>query len=296
MSQHCIFFDGVQGTGKTFNTLYFGVLYADSLWHSLRVDYKLNQPFSNLYYNSAQYDSENGVYYGTEDDVYKFICWLATKDSVEFYTNECYIPCLYGNVELLLYGKKPIPLSVKHFQQEIRLAEFNMKILDEGALMLSNSMRTNNGFKDDRKVNEINEYLSTDRQNTNGYTIGNDQRQGEMFNGFRAIVNETRYLTEQQDILRPKLIEKIKNYYENKLINLDVNTSRKLSNRIWKFRKLYYSIGFRKFYYIKSIGMDGKVHKSKEIESYVLASDVPFKYDERIRRKGYKAKDKPLTI
>ena len=93
--------------------------------------------------------------------------WTAYKavwDSVKFYNENGYIPCCYSNVKFVFCGKEPIPLDLKYFQQKKRFAEFNIKLLDEGAELLPNTMRTNNGFKDPLNVNDINNYLSMFRQ------------------------------------------------------------------------------------------------------------------------------------
>ena len=64
---------------------------------------------------------------------------------------------------------------------------------------------------------------------------------------------------------------------------------------IW-LDELIKDIGFRRFYYVRTLGAEGRMKNDKEIHDYVLPCDVPFTYDDRARRHEYKAKDLSLTI
>lgn len=63
---------------------------------------------------------------------------------------------------------------------------------------------------------------------------------------------------------------------------------------LFRLDTLIKDIGFRRFYYVRTLGADGRMRNDKDIHSYVLPCDVPFTYDDRARRNEYKAKDLPL--
>ena len=283
MSNRCIQWDGAPGTGKTFTSIYLSCYQAVVLWDELITQYLLHMPFAAKYL----YEYQQG----------KSTFWIAYKavyDSIKFYNENGYIPCCYSNVKFMLCGKEPIPLDIKYFQQKKRFAEYNVKLVDEIAEMLPNSMRTNNGFKDPLNVNDINNYLSLFRQFDEGHMLINDQRGGEVFIGVRAVLNVTNYLIEQRTLLSPRFLHWLYGMLVARIKKRGINTSRRLSAFLFRLDALIKDIGFRRFYYVRTLGADGRMRNDKDIHSYVLPCDVPFTYDDRARRNEYKAKDLPL--
>ena len=280
MSNRCIMWDGAPGTGKTFSSIYITCYQSLLLWEELITQYLIHMPFAAKYL----WEYEKG----------KSNIWIAYKavfDSIKFYNENGYIPCCYSNVKFVFQGKEPIPLTLAHFQQRKRFAEYNVKLADEFAEMLPNTMRTNNGFKDDLKVNDINNYLSMFRQYDEGHMIVNDQRGTEVFKGARSVFNVTNYLVEQRTIMRPRFLEWLYAFIIARIKKRGQNTSRKLSAFLFKLDELKKDIGFRRFYYVRTLGADGRMKNDKEVHDYLLPCDVPFSYDDRARRNEYKAKD-----
>ena len=285
MSNRCVMWDGAPGTGKTFSSIYLACYQSLLLWEELITQYLIRIPFAAQYLLDYRQGKSN--------------FWTAYKavwDSVKFYNENGYIPCCYSNVKFVFCGKEPIPLDLKYFQQKKRFAEFNIKLLDEGAELLPNTMRTNNGFKDPLNVNDINNYLSMFRQYDEGHIIFNDQRGKEVFNGARAVFNVTNYLIEQKTIMSPRFLRWLYGFLVGRIKKREVNTSRKLSAFLIWLDELIKDIGFRRFYYVRTLGAEGRMKNDKEIHDYVLPCDVPFTYDDRARRHEYKAKDLSLTI
>ena len=284
MSNRCIMLDGAPGTGKTFSSIYLACYQAVILWDNLVTQYLLHMPFSAKY----KWEYEQG----------KNNFWIAYKavyDSIQFYNKNGFIPCCYSNIKFKLEGKEPIPLELKHFQQKKRFAEYNIKLLDEGAEVLPNTMRTNNGFKDDLHINDINNYLSMFRQYDEGHFIMNDQRGTEMFKGARSVFNVTNYLVEQSNLLSPRILRRVYDFFVNRIKKRGINTSRRMSSFLFRLYDLINDIGFRRFRYVQTVGAEGRMKNNKEIQDYVLPCDVPFTYDDRARRHEYKAKDLPLA-
>lgn len=124
--------------------------------------------------------------------------------------------------------------------------------------------------------------------------IGNDQRGGELFLGFRAVLNVTNYLIEQRMLLSPRFLQWLYALLVARIKKRGINTSRRLSAFLFRLDELIKDIGFRRFYYVRTLGADGRMKNGKEVCSYVLPCDVPFTYDDRARRNEYKAKDLPL--
>lgn len=283
MSNRCVMLDGAPGTGKTFSSIYLVCYQAIILWDMLVTEYLLRMPFAAKY----KWEYERG----------KSNVWIAYKavyDSIKFYNENGYIPCCYSNIKFQLSGKEPIPLDIKHFQQRKRFAEYNVKLLDEGAEVLPNTMRTNSGFKDELHINDINNYMSMFRQYDEGHMIINDQRGTEMFKGARSVFNVTNYLFEQRALLTPRFLCWLYSVLVARIKKRGFNTSRRLSAFLFRLDELIKDIGFRQFRYVQTVGAEGRMKNSKEILSYVLPCDVPFKYDDRARRNEYKAKDLPL--
>lgn len=283
MSNRCVMWDGAPGTGKTFTSIYLACYQAVVLWDELVTQYLLHMPFAAKYLYEYKQGKNNF-----------WIAYKAIYDSIKFYNENGYIPCCYSNVKFKLCGKEPIPLTREHFQQRKRFAEYNVKLMDEGAELLPNSMRTNNGFKDSLHVNDINNYLSLFRQYDEGHIISNDQRGGELFLGFRAVLNVTNYLIEQRTLLSPRFLHWLYNKIVARIKKRGFNTSRRLSLFLFRLDALIKDIGFRRFYYVRTLGADGRMKNDKGVHSYVLPCDVPFTYDDRARRNEYKAKDLPL--
>lgn len=283
MSNRCVMWDGAPGTGKTFSSIYITCYQALILWEELVTQYLIRMPFAAKYLWEYQ-QGKNNVW----------VAFKAVYDSIKFYNENGYIPCCYSNVRFVFCGKEPIPLTLEYFQQKKRFAEFNVKLADEFAEMLPNTMRTNNGFKDALHVNDINNYLSMFRQYDEGHMILNDQRGTEVFKGARSVFNVTNYLIEQRAIMRPRFLEWLYAFIVGCIKKRGINTSRRLSSFLFKLDELIKDIGFRRFYYVRTLGADGRMKNDKEVHDYLLPCDVPFSYDDRARRGEYKAKDLPL--
>ena len=283
MSNRCVMWDGAPGTGKTFTSIYLTCYQSLVLWEELITQYLLRMPFAAQYLEEYERGISN-----------VWLTYKAVFDSVKFYNSNGYIPCCYANIKFVFQGKEPIPLSLQHFQQRKRFAEFNVKLIDEGAEILPNTMRTNNGFKDSLHINDINNYLSMFRQYDEGHMVINDQRGTELFKGARSVFNATNYLVEQRSIMSPALFIKILNFFIVRLKKRGYNASRVFSARLLALQKRIRQIGFRRFYYVCTLGAEGRMKNNKEILSYVLPCDPPFEYDDRARRHEYKAKDLPL--
>lgn len=285
MSNRCVMLDGAPGTGKTFSSIYLTCYQALVLWDELITQYLLRMSFAAKY--KWEYDKGKSNVW---------IAYKAVYDSVKFYNENGYIPCCYSNVKFKLAGKEPIPLDIKYFQQRKRFAEYNVKLVDEGAELLPNTMRTNNGFKDSLSVNDINNYLSMFRQYDEGHFVFNDQRGTEVFKGARSVFNVTNYLIEQRTLLSPRFLQWLYGFLVGRIKKRGINTSRRLSAFLFRLDELIKDIGYRRFSYVQTVGAEGRMRNSKEVQSYVLPCDVPFKYDDRARRSEYKAKDLPLTV
>ena len=132
------------------------------------------------------------------------------------------------------------------------------------------------------------------RQYDEGHMVINDQRGTELFKGARSVFNVTNYLVEQRSIMSPALFIKILNFFIVRLKKRGYNASRVFSARLLALQKRIRQIGFRRFYYVCTLGAEGRMKNNKEILSYVLPCDPPFEYDDRARRHEYKAKDLPL--
>ena len=283
MSNRCLMLDGAPGTGKTFSSIYLACYQSVLLWEELITQYLLRMPYAARYLD--EYD--RGV-----SDIW--VAYKAVYDSIMFYNENGYIPCCYSNIRFVFQGKEPIPLTLAHFQQRKRFAEYNVKLCDEMAELLPNTMRTNNGFKDTLNVNDINNYLSMFRQYDEGHMILNDQRGTEVFKGARSVFNVTDYLVEQVSIMPPRFLKWLYAAIIGRLKRKGINTSRKLTDFLFRLDALIKDIGFRRFYYVRTVGAEGRMKNDKEIHSYVLPCDVPFEYDDRARRSEYKAKNLPL--
>ena len=106
--------------------------------------------------------------------------------------------------------------------------------------------------------------------------------------------NVTDYLVEQVSIMPPRFLKWLYAAIIGRLKRKGINTSRKLTDFLFRLDALIKDIGFRRFYYVRTVGAEGRMKNDKEIHSYVLPCDVPFEYDDRARRNEYKAKDLPL--
>lgn len=283
MSNRCVMWDGAPGTGKTFTSIYLACYQAVLLWDELITQYLIHMPYAAKYLWEYRQGKSNF-----------WITYKAVYDSIKFYNENGYIPCCYSNVKFELSGKQPIPLDIKYFQQKKRFAEYNVKLVDEVAELLPNTMKTNNGFKDSLHINDINNYLSLFRQFDEGHFLLNDQRGGEVFIGARSVLNVTNYLIEQRSLLQPRFLQWLYRFLINRIKKRNINTSRRLSSFLLRLDDLIKDIGFRRFYYVRTLGADGRMKNDKAVRDYVLPCDVPFKYDDRARRNEYKAKDLPL--
>ena len=275
--KYSVGYDGEQDTGKTFSMTYDGVFLAPLKYDDLKFNYYLAYPYRDEILNRG--------------DKFSKALFLAREESVEFYEKHSdRIPCLYANYNVYQGNKKAYNLKRDHIIMERRLPEAAVGCADEFANMFGNENRRKADPKDDvNNINEANTFASLHRQYCEFTLLSNDQRLGEIFNGFRTTMGLRKHLETKEDRYSPWLLTKIRDGIASKIKKAGKKNTKKRSAFYLKIEDLCNRIGFLKIGYRKETGIVGNEKKDKELLYYSLGKDINFKYLHRGEMINYPA-------
>lgn len=296
-------FEGEQGVGKTRTMVYASMILAEKRAESLCLKYYKTLPVRKQLEESERFWELRR--FNAREEAYHFY-FLKNKDK---------IPTLYGNVDITYNGLKPHTLTAKHFTQQERLYENNVKILTEADDLFPNTLRKKKKKKDEKPdpneidVNAVDKFVGLDRQYTNGTLISDTHANGDVFKAIRNCQSFTLYLTRSEYRYAPALLENILERINNKILSIGdnykliqcgekavKNPSRKMDallRRLGKLRKrskkvetLMRQISITRIYYHKISGTSEQKTVEKE-EFFVLPNQVPYVYDDRMFQQDY---------
>lgn len=267
--KYSVGYDGEQDSGKTFSMTYDGVYLAPFKYEELQFNYYLNYPYRENILNG--------------EDLFKKKMFIAREESIEFYENhKDRLPCLYANYTILQKGKTSYKLKREHFIFNKRLPESAIGCADEFANMFGNENRRKADPNDDvNNINEANTFASLHRQFCDFTLLSNDQRLGEIFNGFRTTMGLRKHLESKEERYSPTLLIKIRDKIKKNILKAGKNNTKKRSLRYWKLNDLCRRIGFLKIGYTKETGIVGNEKKEKQLLYYSLGKDINFEYAHR---------------
>lgn len=122
-------FEGEQGVGKTRTMVYAAMLLAAHKSEDLSYKYYSTLPVATKLFQDGKF--------------WEYRRFKAREEAFEFYfdKNKDKIPLLYANVDVQIDKLSPFKLTAKHFTQEERLYENNVKILTEADDLFPNTLR-----------------------------------------------------------------------------------------------------------------------------------------------------------
>ena len=296
-------FEGEQGVGKTRTMVYASMILAEKRAESLCLKYYKTLPVRVQLEESERFWELRR--FNAREEAYHFY-FLQNKDK---------IPTLYGNVDITYDGLKPHTLTAKHFTQQERLYENNVKILTEADDLFPNTLRKKKKKKDEEidpneiDVNAVDKFVGLDRQYTNGTLISDTHANGDVFKSIRNCQSFTLYLTRSEYRYAPSLLERMLERTNDKILKIGdkykliqtgekhvKNPSRKMDallRRLGKLRKkskrietLMRKISITRIYYHKISGTSEQKNVAKE-EFFVLPNQVPYVYDDRMFQQDY---------
>lgn len=296
-------FEGEQGVGKTRTMVYASMILAEKRAESLCLKYYKTLPVRKQLEESERFWELRR--FNAREEAYHFY-FLQNKDK---------IPTLYGNVDITYNGLKPHTLTAKHFTQQERLYENNVKILTEADDLFPNTLRKKKKKKDEQAdpneidVNAVDKFVGLDRQYTNGTLISDTHANGDVFKAIRNCQSFTLYLTRSEFRYTPnilkriydkisakilaagdkyKLVEASEEHNKRTLRQMDALLRRlgRLRKRSQKVETLMRQISITRIYYHKISGTSEQKTVAKE-EFFVLPNQVPYVYDDRMFQSDY---------
>lgn len=287
-------YEGNEGTGKTTNVAYDTLMLACEKDKQMHLTYYLKLPFADK----------------LEEDV----DFKVLTESFEFYEdNSDKIPHLMANFDISYQGLKNYPFSMEYLDQTKRLAEGFVCGLTELGNELPNSWSRipADPKKDKNNARMKSTTLSLCRQFFDLTIVGDEQRTGEIFLAFRALVTENKDLRERKKCLRPLFLEFVLNCFERKVFRLGDKILR-LKNKIKEYpernrycrkvKKLYRPLRRWATLYIKLsrlirvLGFYKATYDLRDATSNllleegltaVISADLPFEFDTRGERFNY---------
>lgn len=295
-------FEGQQGVGKTRTMVYSSMLLAEARAEDLCLKYYKGLPIRDKLIESERFWELRR--FKAQEEAFKFY----------FIENPQKIACLYGNVDINFNGNTPYKLVAKHFTQQERLYENNVKILTEADDLFPNTLRKkkkkSDNEQDELDVNAIDKFVGLDRQFTNGTLISDTHANGDIFKSIRNCQGFTLSLSRSEYRYTPKILKKIYKKIDAKIIKngdkyailddkeakteKELKTMNKLIKRLGvllKFSKVVSKwmkkISITRTYYRKISGTsENKVIGEEEF--FVQANDTPYDYDDRMFQAEYK--------
>lgn len=291
-------FEGAQGVGKTRTMVYASMLLAEDRAEDLCLKYYKALPVREQLASSSRFWELRR--FNSREEAYHFY----------FRDNKDKIACLYGNVDLNYDGLRPFKLVAKHFTQQERLYENNVKILTEADDLFPNTLRkkkkkNEEKDKDELDVNAIDKFVGLDRQFTNGTLISDTHANSDVFKSIRNCQAFTLYLTRSEFRYTPRILKRIyrkingrilsagdkfkelefadKNPKKQRRLLKKLNRLQKLSKRV---ERLMRNIAITRVYYYKISGTADQKTVGEE-EFFVLPNQVPYVYDDRMFQSEY---------
>ncbi len=286
-------YEGNEGTGKTTNVAYDTLMLACEKDRQMHLSYYLKLPFSEELKNDVDFK--------------------VLKESFDFFEgNPDKIPHLMSNFEIEYDGLKNYPFSMEYIDQKKRLAEgFACGLTELGNIMPNSWSRIPaDPTKDKNNARTKSTTLSLCRQFFDLTIVGDEQRTGEIFLAFRALVTENKDLRERKKCLRPKFLEIILDHIErrvfrsgNKIMRLKFKVKEKPKKKLFKkLKRLQKPLRRRARRYInlsKLIRVLGFYKVSYDIRdatsnllleeglTAVISADYPMRFDTRGERFNY---------
>ena len=261
-------YEGAEGTGKTLNTANEILFIAAEKDRELRLKYYLDYPFKEI----------------LKDDV----DFKVLEESFNYYdSNSRYIPHLMSNFHVEYEGRENYPFDMDYFDKKKRPAEGFAVGLTEVGNDLPNSWSKlpADESKDEHNRRVKNEMFSLSRQYLGMTIVADEQRTGEVYLGFRALVNANIRLCERIKCLKPSVLIWWQNRIEEKILKAQKNNTAKRSTFYRKLSDLIQDIGF---YVFISEDRDAETGKNrKEKIEFVISCDLPFSFDTRGERHKY---------
>ena len=296
-------FEGEQGVGKTRTMVYASMILAEKRSESLCLKYYKTLPIRKQLEESERFWELRR--FDAREEAYHFY-FLQNKDK---------IPTLYGNVDITYNGLKPHTLTAKHFTQQERLYENNVKILTEADDLFPNTLRKKKKKKgedidpNEIDVNAVDKFVGLDRQYTNGTLISDTHANGDVFKSIRNCQSFTLYLTRSEYRYAPSLLERMLERTNDKILKIGdrykliqvgeihvKNATKKMDALLLKLKKLrkkskwietlMRKISITRIYYHKISGTSEQKTVEKE-EFFVLPNQVPYVYDDRMFQQDY---------
>ena len=196
-------YEGDEGTGKTTNVAYDTVMLACDKDQEMHLSYYLKLPFAEKLENDVDFK--------------------VLKESFEFYEKHPdKIPHCMANFDIKYDGKTSYPFSMEYLDQKKRLAEgFVCGLTELGNILPNSWSRIPADPKKDKNDARIKSTtLSLCRQFFDLTIVGDEQRTGEIFLAFRALVTQNKDLRERKKVLRPIFLELILDAFERKVFRL----------------------------------------------------------------------------
>lgn len=294
-----IAFQGEQGCGKSSTINQLGHILSKKHWKELQREYWLimNEPYETL-------PEEIKERYDEIINAYRY--YIKHIDT--------HIPCLHSFYPLKdKYGRKSHPLSKEHLLQKKRLPYRSVWVCDEVSSMLPNE--SIGSVKNEKYLREIIRWI---RHFTDSYGLFADIRFGDAFLAVRSGCGTVITLTKKQKwLLKPKFLCFIKEFYYS-LLDFDLwlytmfnrgscpfyTFERRLrlsSKRTGPFMKwlntLINNTGYRKYTYKKQGCRDNGLNDNGGKQSggnYYFKSCLDVKYNDRVFKNLYRAKDLPF--
>ena len=260
-------YEGAEGLGKTMNTAYETLLIACANDSDMRFRYFLDYPFKETL---------------KDDEDFKVL-----EESFDYFEkNPDKIPHLMANFYIEYDGRREYPFTMDYFDKKKRPAEgFACGITEIGNDLPNSESKISKKDDSDFNAKTKQEVLSVLRQLYLMTIVADEQRTGEVFLGFRALLTANNKITERRKVLKPTFLMYV----------LDLIKS--LISRLGKKNKKFISIIYRKlfnvvqdigFYVFKITERDGEKGTVLNIDvERVISTDLPFKFDTRGERKKH---------
>ena len=259
-------YEGAEGLGKTLNTAYETLLIACVNDADMRFRYFLDYPYREEL---------------KDDEDFKVL-----ESSFNYFeSHPDKIPHLMANFYIEYDGKREYPFTMDYFDKKKRPAEgFACGLTEIGNDLPNSESRISKKDESEFNAKTKQEVLSVLRQLYLMTIVADEQRTGEVFLGFRALVTSNNKITERIKVLKPAFLMSVLNFVKG-LINLFGKKNKKfLSVTYRKLFDVVQDIGFYVFVLVERDGEKGTVLNTSE---RVMSCDLPFKFDTRGERKKH---------
>ena len=296
---HGTTFQGEQGCGKSSTINELGYIFsAEEQWKKLQYEY-----FLCMHFAFKDLPNDLQIRYGEIIESYQYY----------FKYIDTHIPCLHSFYKVYdKHGRQSFDLSKEHLFQKKRLPYRCVLICDE-----ISSMIPNEAIAEVKDSDLLREFIRWVRQFLNGYCFFGDIRAGDAFIAIRSGcgTNYTLY-RKQKWLLKPIFLISIKKLLMS-FIDFDFWVYRmfkkgsKISNKveyslrnkqglrkflIW-LERLINNVGEREYFFKKEGNKDNGL-KDGDVKSksgrYYFTSPLDIKYNDRVFRELYRAKDMPF--